>query len=261
MNITPFAIEQIAQRVKDFQSGKSWVSFFNSYGFRDIYDSALPDIGKPNGQRPSKSEFIIDRLSKINGTSEMAKILTRMVNIDVSFQGIINKIINPEHFAIELVNNEYVMVGEIDTTDKNKLETEAHFKDIQSQILKELELAQVSVIVAMAWFTNDLLAQKLIQLHNHDIDVKVAIYNDGINRQHGVNLTDIPLYMIRAQKGGIMHNKFCVIDNQVVITGSYNWSSNAEFKNDENITIIKDNKTASKYSVQFRELLKEHQMK
>ena len=55
-----------------------------------------------------------------------------------------------------------------------------------------------------------------------------------------------------------MHNKFCVIDNQTVITGSYNWSSNAEFKNEENISIIRDNKTASDYSVEYRRLTMNH---
>lgn len=106
----------------------------------------------------------------------------------------------------------------------------------------------------MAWFTNEVLAEKLIQLYESDIDVKVIIYDDGVNKKHGVDLKNIPVVRVRAERGGIMHNKFCVIDNQVVITGSYNWSSNAEFKNDENISIIKDNTMASKYSVQFRRL-------
>lgn len=34
-----------------------------------------------------------------------------------------------------------------------------------------------------------------------------------------------------------MHNKFCVIDKNVVITGSYNWTRQAR-SNDENITVI-----------------------
>ena len=53
-----------------------------------------------------------------------------------------------------------------------------------------------------------------------------------------------------------MHDKFCVIDNQLVITGSYNWSDNAEFKNDENITIEKDPNQASSFSEEFRRLTK-----
>ena len=51
-----------------------------------------------------------------------------------------------------------------------------------------------------------------------------------------------------------MHHKFCVIDNQKVITGSYNWSDNAENKNDENAAVMYDYDRASDYSVEFREL-------
>ena len=42
--------------------------------------------------------------------------------------------------------------------------------------------------------------------------------------------------------------------NQVVITGSYNWTRNAEFKNDENITIERDPDQATRYSEEFRKL-------
>ena len=51
-----------------------------------------------------------------------------------------------------------------------------------------------------------------------------------------------------------MHNKYCVIDNQIVITGSYNWSKNAENKNDENATVMYDFDRASDYSVEFRKM-------
>ena len=51
-----------------------------------------------------------------------------------------------------------------------------------------------------------------------------------------------------------MHNKFCVIDNQKVLTGSYNWTTNAEARNDENVLVATDNATATNYSVEFRSL-------
>jgi phosphatidylserine/phosphatidylglycerophosphate/cardiolipin synthase-like enzyme len=53
-----------------------------------------------------------------------------------------------------------------------------------------------------------------------------------------------------------MHDKFCVIDNQVVVTGSYNWTNNAEFRNDENITIEHDQAQATRFSVEYRRLTK-----
>lgn len=37
-----------------------------------------------------------------------------------------------------------------------------------------------------------------------------------------------------------MHNKYAVIDDNVVITGSFNWTSKAVSTNRENIVIIRD---------------------
>lgn len=261
MKLTPFAINEIASYIKDIQNGKSWVAFFNSYGSRDIYDSfGLPDIGKPNGQRPSKTEYIVKRLTEANGTYNMKDIIVRIASLSDLLLPKINSIITPEHYCVEESDGKLLLIGDIQEKTKQDIETEAHFQDIQNKILAELDAARVSITVVMAWFTNDTLGEKLIEKYKEGLDVKVAIYNDGVNRRHGVDLAYIPTTKIKSQKGGIMHNKFCVIDNQVVITGSYNWSSNAEFRNDENISIIRDNKTASDYSVEYRNLIINHQV-
>ena len=55
-------------------------------------------------------------------------------------------------------------------------------------------------------------------------------------------------------RGGVMHNKFCIIDNQVVLQGSYNWTKNAETRNDESVTVLRNPKRASDFSVQFKQL-------
>ena len=127
-------------------------------------------------------------------------------------------------------------------------------EEIQNDIIKELDNAQVSISLAMAWFTNKTLLEKLKEKQEQGIKVEIVIFDDGVNAKHGVNLEGFDFVKVRAERGGIMHNKFCVIDNQTVITGSYNWSDNAEYKNDENISIQADPKQATKYSVKFREL-------
>lgn len=138
------------------------------------------------------------------------------------------------------------------------VENSAHFNGIQDRLLKTLDSARVSIVLAMSWFTNDILLEKLIQKQDSGIDVKVVVYDDGINKTHGVDLTKLnAVHKVKGTRGGIMHNKFCVIDNQVVVTGSYNWTTNAETRNDENIVIQIDPKTATDYSVQFNQLFKQ----
>lgn len=253
MKLTAFAIKQISELVKDIMSGSKWVDFFNSYGARNVYDNALPDIGKPNHVHPSKKEYIAKRLSDINGSLRLQQALLRLATLSEFYPDAINDIITPEKYKIEKANDDFVMMGDVVNNQKD-IETEAHFQNIQNQIIAELDKARVSITIAMAWFTNKVLADKLIEKHKEGLDVRITIYDDNTNRKHGVELAGIEVKMVKAQRGGKMHDKFCVIDNQVVITGSYNWSDNAEFRNDENIAIIRDNNRASDFSVEFRRL-------
>ncbi|MCR4369107.1 MAG: phospholipase D-like domain-containing protein [archaeon] len=55
----------------------------------------------------------------------------------------------------------------------------------------------------------------------------------------------------RVSKSGLMHNKFIVIDGQLVVTGSFNYTENANTKNSENIIFVHDTKTAQRYSNEF----------
>jgi hypothetical protein len=50
-----------------------------------------------------------------------------------------------------------------------------------------------------------------------------------------------------------MHNKFCIVDYNTVITGSFNWTNQAK-RNEENILIVKDELTAQKYLHEFDNL-------
>ena len=134
---------------------------------------------------------------------------------------------------------------------------EAFFRGIENQILETLDKALTSIIVCVAWFTNPKLRDKLIEKQAEGIDVKVIIYKDGVNHSKGVDLSGLNHKEFRGEKGGVMHEKFCVVDNVHTICGSYNWTLNAENKNDEDAAFhIEDYKFASKYSKRFNEMWK-----
>ncbi len=48
-----------------------------------------------------------------------------------------------------------------------------------------------------------------------------------------------------------MHHKYMIVDNQVVFTGSYNWSKNAEFKTFENLAILNNKKVVTQFLKNF----------
>lgn len=259
MQISLYVIKEIVDSIKELKKGKEWVNLFCKYGYNDVYDEkGLPDIGKINGQRPSKKEYLEKRLSEKNGTRQLLLILEEIFNTHKDSVDLnnLNNTLRRDNFGIENIENKLVILGYLEQNDEKEIEIQAHFNDIQNQILSALDKAKAIIWVAMAWFTNDKLASKLIEKHNEGLDVRVVLFDDHINRNHGVELDGIPVVKIKAKHGGKMHNKYCVIDNQIVITGSYNWSANAEFKNDENISVTANNILASKYSVDFLNLYK-----
>jgi phosphatidylserine/phosphatidylglycerophosphate/cardiolipin synthase-like enzyme len=60
--------------------------------------------------------------------------------------------------------------------------------------------------------------------------------------------------IVNLQRGDILHHKFAVIDSKWVITGSQNWSANANNTNDEVVLIIEDNHVASQYEEEIKVL-------
>ena len=106
----------------------------------------------------------------------------------------------------------------------------------------------------MAWFTNEQIKDKLIEKKEAGVDVDLIIYDDEINNKHGVDLSSLPHTFVKGSKNGIMHDKFCIIDNQTIICGSYNWTKNAETRNDEFVTILKDPDNATNFTLEFKKL-------
>lgn len=136
------------------------------------------------------------------------------------------------------------------------MDTQAYFNNISSFISIELKAAKKSIYVAVAWFTDDRIFNILCDKAKAGLDVQLMIMDDDINNAYGVVYSKLEnvggrVYLISDSMGTLMHNKFCVIDGEVTITGSYNWSKKAQV-NHENITITSGNiSLASDFTNEF----------
>ena len=143
------------------------------------------------------------------------------------------------------------------------MDLKAHFSNIHKVIINHLEQAQSEIVAAIAWFTDRDIFEVLCSKARSGIKVSVALIGDEINRgPGGLNfhrLTnfdgDVVFLPPGSRDAPTMHHKFCVIDRDTVITGSYNWSQKAR-SNDENITVVTDaTDFAAKYLDTFESLL------
>lgn len=135
--------------------------------------------------------------------------------------------------------------------------TLSYFEDIEKHIMSRLNSSHNIIFVAVAWFTNQLLFGGLMDALKKNVSVKILILDDILNRnEFGLDfgiLTKLGAEVRFAKPDcGTMHNKFCIIDD-MVITGSYNWTYHAN-KNNENILMTDEYSVVSSYKKEFDRL-------
>ena len=145
------------------------------------------------------------------------------------------------------------------------METSVYFENIRKTIANLLSDAQFSIVVAVAWFTDKSLYKILVQKALNGVHIKVMVVNDLINNGiHGIGFSELEsvggkVYKISAN---LMHHKFCIIDGNTVLTGSYNWTNKANLSNHENITVTKnDLKLAGRFLEEFHRVITIHVFK
>lgn len=126
---------------------------------------------------------------------------------------------------------------------------------IRNLLLDELSHAKNSVKLMAFSFTDQEIADCLGSLAKKGVTVKCLFdfgqanskySQDSYLRGCGVKIKLSP------NRSGKMHHKVIIIDDETVITGSYNYSKNAERNNDENILILKNREIAALYVKEFK---------
>lgn len=118
-------------------------------------------------------------------------------------------------------------------------------------IIAKILAAKQSILVQAYVLTCPKIAHSLTIAHNNKVKVKLLVDKSALTTKG----SKIPLLLqagipiIIDKTLGIAHNKIMIIDQTYVITGSFNWTENAQQKNAENIVIItspKNNKIFKK---------------
>ena len=135
---------------------------------------------------------------------------------------------------------------------------DAHFKNIRSVLQHELSQATRNIRVAVAWFTDAVLYQLLLDKLAAEISVIVVVRNDVVNLSgKGVDWQAFieaggTLYFSHERPA--LHHKFCLVDSTRVVSGSYNWTYAAQY-NHENVVVSDQAEVAKSFLTAFTELL------
>jgi DNA uptake protein ComE-like DNA-binding protein len=137
--------------------------------------------------------------------------------------------------------------------------TEVYFSlydNPQKEITKNINQAQAYINIAMYTFTDQEIALSLSNAQNRGVKVRVYLDRSQIESTYSVSrlLVQKGLKVRISTNNYIMHHKFAIIDNRLLLTGSYNWTAAANNKNDENLMVIDDPEVIARYQNQFEKL-------
>jgi phosphatidylserine/phosphatidylglycerophosphate/cardiolipin synthase-like enzyme len=122
-------------------------------------------------------------------------------------------------------------------------------KACQIQLIERINNAKESIYVQAYSFTDKDIAQALVEAAKRGLMVKILLdksnKNDHRSAKDIIVNNNIPLRF--DSPPGIAHNKILVIDNSLIITGSYNFSANAYKRNTENVLFLQNNALAQQY--------------
>jgi phosphatidylserine/phosphatidylglycerophosphate/cardiolipin synthase-like enzyme len=125
--------------------------------------------------------------------------------------------------------------------------------NVRARILSLLAEADASIYVMAFVFTDDELAQALIDRHHDGIDV-IAVVEARNVESPGSDYDKLRRAGVEVLEDGnpyIMHHKVMIVDEAAVVTGSYNFSASAADRNDENSLILHSPEIAAQYVEEF----------
>ncbi len=131
----------------------------------------------------------------------------------------------------------------------------------REQIINLIQTTTGNIDIAIFSFTSKELAMALLMENKKGRNIRiVADRGQGNGKYSALKLLreHVPVRYLPVSYGrGMMHHKFMLINKTYLVTGSYNWSTNAEKYNYENCLILDESKLITEYSAEYEKIWKE----
>ncbi len=169
----------------------------------------------------------------------------------------------PREFEEMFMDDRFGAMSEADTpyprVNINGIDVEVYFSPddhVLRRLISLVATAEESIEFLAFVFTSDPLAEALIAREADGVRVRGVIERGQANSSGSevghLVLAGLDIRLDTNQNK--MHHKVILIDGEIVVTGSYNFSRNAEEKNDENILILHSDEIAQKYLLEFERI-------
>lgn len=132
---------------------------------------------------------------------------------------------------------------------------EAHFQNLPAVICRHLTGAQHRIQIAVCWFSHRDIFEVLLKKLRAGISVELLLEYDSQNiHAHGLdfqNMIRLGGILYAYRDTALMHHKFALLDDGLLLSGSFNWTYNC---NTENLLVSDDPGAVEAFRHEFSRL-------
>ncbi len=231
--------------------------------FQKLKDAGIPIVGggRSNGLMHNKM-IIVDRSTLFMGSWNMSYNDTYRNNnnlLQITNQKLIEnyQLEFNEGFEKRLFGARSTYVSANPKLVINDVAVENYFSPddkVMAKLVAEVAAARQSVRFIIFTYTHADLSTAMIAKMRAGVGVQGVIENRGASQGAFVPLFCAKVPVRLDGNKYTMHHKVIIIDNSVVITGSFNFTVSADTANDDNILIVRSPSVASIYLAEYAKI-------
>jgi phosphatidylserine/phosphatidylglycerophosphate/cardiolipin synthase-like enzyme len=125
-----------------------------------------------------------------------------------------------------------------------------------NHILDLIRKASTNIDVCVFTISDDRIRNVLLDAWNRGLEIRILtdnfkVFDEGSDIEFLFD-NGIPVKVDNTENH--MHHKFMIVDDEIVLTGSYNWTRSAEKYNQENVVSIRNVTVAEQFISEFEHL-------
>jgi phosphatidylserine/phosphatidylglycerophosphate/cardiolipin synthase-like enzyme len=142
----------------------------------------------------------------------------------------------------------------IGTEEEDYVENDVVFNEIQDTLIQGIRDAKYLIWISVAWFSNEVFYNELLKKKQSGLNIRIIVSDEESNRnlfpklEKEFDCIKIPHFGNWGKN--LMHHKFCIVDMEYVMHGSYNWTKAANY-NGETLETSIDRELVKKFADQF----------
>lgn len=129
--------------------------------------------------------------------------------------------------------------------------------DIAKEIVEVIEKADREIVAAVYLFSSKYVARALVKAVARGLTVRLVLDRVQADKHYSIDEwmieRGVNIRLVKAYRG-LMHHKFLIVDRATLITGSYNITTDSEYRNHEAMIFITHQELIHSFYSRFEQL-------